>query len=189
MTWIKRHSSYTEEELILGCRKNDRDIQEALYLKYFDTMLRMCMRYTSREDAAVDIVNNGFLKVFKKIDSYESRGSLEGWIRRCVYHCLCDFFRKEKREIRFLEMKDHAHPSVSNSGLPSLYMEDLLEIIEDLPDISKRVFTLFAIEGYSHKEIGVKLEMSEGTSKWHVSNARKLLKEKVSKYKLRRQSL
>lgn len=155
-------------------------------MTHFDTMMRMCYRYTSEEEVAVDIVNNGFLKVFKKISSYEGRGSLEGWIRRCVYHCLCDYFRKENKEVRFLEMKDYEHPAVSNGGLSSLMMEDLMLFVDDLPGVTKEVFTLFILDGFSHKEIGEQLNMSEGTSKWHVSNARKTLKAKILKLNLRR---
>ena len=150
-------------------------------MEYYVTMIRMCNRYTSDQEVAVDIVNNGFLKVFKKIESHSGSGSFEGWIRRCIYHCLCDYFRKDNKRIKFLEMQDYEHPRTDNDGLPDLMYDDLMVMVDQLPEVSRKVFVLFCLEGYSHKEVAAMVDISVGTSKWHVSNARRLLKLRIDK--------
>lgn len=177
--------SYTEVELIEGCTRNQRVYQEALYRRYFDTMVGMCRRYTSDDEVALTICNDGFLKVFKNISSFGFKGSLEGWIRRIVYHTLADHFRKNSKYLQFMVFEDHDQ-SQGPEVVPGLYLEDLMRLIEQLPATSEKVFRLYAIEGYNHREIGERLGMSENTSKWHLSNARKklqhLLKEQSTRY-------
>jgi RNA polymerase sigma-70 factor (ECF subfamily) len=168
-------TTYSEEDILQGCVRNERRFQEILYRQHFDTMLRMVRRYTTDEEKAFEILNNGFLKVFKKIDTFRSEGSLEGWIRRIVYHSVSDFFRKESSYMKFIVLED-AERKEGEQALSGLYYDDLLEIIESLPERSKQVFTMYAIQGYAHKEIAEQLEISEGTSKWHLSNAREQLK-------------
>ena len=167
--------TYTEEQMVRGCAENNRVFQELLYRKYFDTMLRMVRKYTTDEERCLDILNNGFLKVFKKIDSFRFEGSLEGWIRRIIYHCISDHFRKESGYLKFIVLEE-AEKSGPEDALDGLYYDDLLEIINALPVRSKEVFNMYAIEGYTHKEIAERLAISEGTSKWHLSNAREQLK-------------
>jgi len=168
-------TTYSEQEIIRGCTRNDRRFQEILYRQHFDTMLRMVKRYTTDEEKAFEILNNGFLKVFKKIGTFRAEGSLEGWIRRIVYHSVSDFFRKESAYMRFIVLED-AEQKESEEALNGLYYDDLLQIVESLPERSKQVFTLYAIQGYAHREIADQLGISEGTSKWHLSNAREQLK-------------
>lgn len=168
--------TYTEQDLIQGCIANDRRCQEALYRKYFQTMMSMVRRYTQDEDKAIEILNNGFLKVFKKIDTFRSEGSFEGWIRRIVYHSISDFFKKESGYLKFIVLEE-AEQDEPQNALHGLYYDDLLQIIGALPERSRQVFNLYAVEGYSHKEIADQLEISEGTSKWHLSNARDQLKK------------
>ena len=173
-----RKKQHTDEQLIKGCLSNDRFYQERLYRKYAPTMLRMCYRHTKDQHEALEIVNNGFLKVFQKLDTYSKTGSFEGWIRKIVFRCLSDFFRSKNRAIRFLEL-DGRDSEKMTTVLDDLYLEDLLGVIELLPDLSRKVFSLYAIEGYSHKEIAEQLNMKEGTSKWYLSEARKQLKKLV----------
>lgn len=172
---------HTEKEIVAGCAANSRYYQEILYRKYFPVMLKMCMRYTEDRDVALEIINNGFLKVFQKIDTFTFSGSLEGWIRRVVFHCLSDYFRQNNsRKFDFLELDGRDAPTRS-SALSDLYLEDILNLVDRLPDVSQRVFRLYAIEGYTHAEIGELLNMSEGTSKWYLSIARKELKEMINR--------
>ncbi len=167
---------YTEQELVEGCADNDRRAQEALYRLFFPEMLHMCRRYTRDEDTAIEIVNNGFLRVFKKIHTFAFKGSLEGWIRRLVYHSMADYYRNNSRYLHFLvfEERDEAVPE---RGHESFYEEDILRAVYTLPPVSQEVFRLYAIEGYSHAEIAEHLSISEGTSKWHLSTARQKLRE------------
>ena len=168
--------TYSDEELVAGCIRNERRVQEAFYRRFFPEMLRMCMRYTRDEDTAIEIVNNGMLRVFKKLHTYSFKGSLEGWVRRLVYHSMADYFRDNARYLRFLvfEERDDIVPEYSHD---TFYEEDILKAVSTLPPMSQEVFRLYAIEGFSHAEIAANLNISEGTSKWHLSTARQKLRD------------
>lgn len=178
MTFFGKRN-YTEQELVDGCASNDRRTQEALYRRFFPEMLRMCRRYTRDENTAIEIVNNGFLRVFKKIHTFGFKGSLEGWIRRLVYHSMADYYRDNARYLHFLvfEERDEVVPE---RGHEVFYEEDILRAVHTLPPVSQEVFRLYAIEGYSHAEIAENLNISEGTSKWHLSTARQKLRDLLS---------
>lgn len=172
--------NYTEQELVEGCTANDRRAQEALYRCFFPEMLRMCLRYTRDEDTAIEIVNNGFLRVFKKIHTFAFKGSLEGWVRRLVYHSMADYYRDNARYLHFLVLEDRDE-AVPERGHEGFFEEDILRAVRTLPPTSQEVFRLYAIEGYSHAEIAQNLHMSEGTSKWHLSTARQKLRDLLNR--------
>lgn len=169
----------TDEELVRACARNDRRAQEALYRRFFPGMLQMCRRYTRDEQAALEVLNIGFLRVFQKIDRFAFKGSLEGWIRRIVYHAIADHFRNNARYLHFLVL-DEQDDSIAEQGHDRLFEEDILRLIHQLPPASQAVFRLYAIEGYSHAEIADTLGMSEGTSKWHLSTARQRLRAQLN---------
>ena len=169
---------YTEEELVEGCISNDRIWQERLYRRFFPTMMDMCLRRTNDREEAMTIVNNGFLRVFKKLHLFSFKGSLEGWIRRLVWHSLADHFRGQPKSVHYLVFEERDEID-NTSPAQKLYFDDLVKMISLLPDATAEVFRLYAIEGYSHKEIGLQLGISDGTSKWHLSSARKKLKELI----------
>ncbi len=171
--------NYTDAELVEGCVRNERRMQEAFYRRFFPEMLRMCLRYTRDEDTAIEIVNNGFLRVFKKLHTYAFKGSLEGWVRRLVYHSMADYFRDNARYLHFLVLEER-DDVVPETGHDVFYEEDILKAVNALPPVSQEVFRLYAIEGYSHAEIADSLNMSEGTSKWHLSTARQKLREMLA---------
>lgn len=161
--------------MIDGCIGNDRYCQELLYRRYFSGMMAMCMRYTHDQDKSIEIVNNGFLKVFKKIDTYSFKGSLEGWIRRVVYHSLSDYFREETKYVKLMVFEER-DMEVAEKVTEQIYLEDILGMVNQLPPATQAVFRLYAIEGYTHIEIAEQMKISVGTSKWHLSNAREKLK-------------
>lgn len=173
----------TYRKLIDGCKANDRKCQEELYRLFFDKMLRMCRRYTQDEDQQITIINDGFLKVFKKINQYNFEGSFEGWIRRLVFTSLSDYFRKENKYLKFMifEKEDRVVPALPDD---SLYFQDIIELVNLLPNKTREVFHKYAIEGYTHKDIGQELNISTGTSKWHLSEARKKLRQLLSERKI-----
>ncbi len=171
--------NYTDAELVEGCVRNERRMQEAFYRRFFPEMLGMCLRYTRDEDTAIEIVNNGFLRVFKKLHTYAFKGSLEGWVRRLVYHSMADYFRDNARYLHFLVLEER-DDVVPETGHDVFYEEDILKAVNALPPVSQEVFRLYAIEGYSHAEIADSLNMSEGTSKWHLSTARQKLREMLA---------
>lgn len=178
MATQKDHNN--ERELVEGCVNNDRRSQELLYRKFFPTMYRMCQRYANSEEEAVEILNSGFLRVFTKLHTFQFAGSLEGWIRRLVFHSMADYYRKSDKKVRFLPVEDWDAPT-STSALHQLYFEDMVGLIDKLPKATREVFWLYAVEGYTHVEIGKQLGISDGTSKWHLSNARKKLKVLMNK--------
>ena len=171
-----KRKTYNEKEIVVGCCRNDRRSQEALYRKHYPAMMAMIRRYTQDEDRGLEILNNGMLRVFKKIEKYEGKGSLEGWIRKIVFHSISDYFKKESRYLKFIVL-DEAEKETQHTAIDGLYYDDLLTLVEDLPEKSRAVFKLYAIEGYSHKEIAEMLKISTGTSKWHLSTARSRLKD------------
>lgn len=165
-----------EQNLILGCKNNDRKSQETLYKKYFQKMYLMCLRYTKDEDKICQIINDAFLSVFKNIDKFENRGVFEGWIRRITFNTLADFFRRENKQIKFLLIEEsNVTLNYGQEFSSSDDYDDILSKINTLTGSFKEVFIKYAIEGYNHKEIGKELSISEGTSKWYLSEARKKL--------------
>lgn len=173
----------TYKRLIEGCKANDRKSQEELYRTFFNKMLAMCRRYTQDEDQLISIINDGFIKVFLKIDTYKGSGSFEGWVRRLVFTSLSDFFRKENKYLKFM-IFDTPDSVLKSDSEESLYYQDIISLIERLPEKTKEVFHKYAIEGYTHKDIGEELNISEGTSKWHLSEARKKLQKLLKERKI-----
>jgi len=167
------------KQVISGCCENQRQSQEQLYRHFFPIMERMVRRYTQDEDQLTDILNNGFLRVFKKIDTYTYAGSFEGWVRKIMFRSVSNYFRGKKTDIKFLLFEKDLE--VKEKAYHNLYFEDLMKFVHELPDKHQQVFHLYAIEGFIHREIGEQLEISENTSKWYLSEARKLLQEKIEK--------
>ncbi len=172
----------TEKDLIAGCKSNDRKAQEALYRRYFPVVKLLCLRYTQEEDRLISIINDGFMKVFKGINKYKSKGSFEGWIRRTAFNALSDYFRKENKYLKNTSF-EVPEQRQQEEALADLFYADLLVMVDDLPETTAKVFTKYAIEGYTHKEIGKSLGFSDGTSKWHLFEARKKLKAQLKNTK------
>lgn len=175
---------YTEQDIIEGCRRNNRSLQEHLYKKYYSLFLKLCARYAKDMYDAEQLMQDSFLKIFNHMGDYSGKGSFEGWMRRIVVNTCLDYLKskylKNAMQLHFPnEMAESATFSTNNNALDKIAMKDLLGIIQTLPPMSRTVFNLFVFEGYSHKEIGKILEMSEGTSQWHVNNARKNLQQKI----------
>ena len=130
----------------------------------------------------MEILNNGFLRVFKKIGTFEFKGSLEGWIRQIIRHAISDYFKSNQQYLENVLLNEpetaQAHQKDQNTegAFENLYFEDLLKIVDLLPPATREVFRLFAIEGYNHAEISEQLGISVGTSKWHLSTAREKLR-------------
>lgn len=158
--------------------KGGRRAQEAFYRRYAPVALQVCRRYTSDRAEAREFLNTGMLKVFDKLDQFRGEGSLEGWIKRLVFHATIDQLRKKKKRPT-LEITNWDQPTDA-PVTQSLYADDLCKMIDLLPEQSKEVFWLFAVEGFSHKEIAQRLQFSEGNSRWHLNKARQLLKEKLA---------
>lgn len=164
-----------------GCAKNNRKSQEVLYRHFFPIMEKMVMRYTRDEDQVIDILNNGFLRVFQKIESFKSEGSFEGWIRKIVYHSISDYFKTRRKDLKFLIYEQEFKTEPSEAEGHKLYFQDLMQLVNKLPEMPMQVFHLYAIEGYNHKEISEKLKIKHSTCRWYLAEARRLLQEEYAK--------
>jgi RNA polymerase sigma factor (sigma-70 family) len=167
----------TDQELVTGCREGKPLAQKALYQRYFGKMLGIAMRYTKHQEEAIEILNNAFLKVFTSLHKYEDQNNLAGWIAKIVFNTAIDFVRQH---VKYKQVMDFevAHDSPTfNDGLSQLQATDLYKLVQQLPTASRTVFCLYVIDGYKHKEIGTMLNITEGTSKWHLAYARQELQK------------
>lgn len=173
---------YSEEEILKGCKRNKRRCQEILYRKYAKKMYGICLSYAGERDLAQDMLQDSFIKIFEKIREFELQGSLEGWIRRIVTNTAIDHLRKIKRIQNFLSEKVEVKTETSfHDGLEKLKTEDILKQVSRLPEGARAIFNLYALEGYTHKEIAEKLNITEGTSKSQFNRARKMLMSWLNK--------
>jgi RNA polymerase sigma factor (sigma-70 family) len=162
--------------LLAGCKAGDRQAQEELYRSFYRVMMNLCLRYTKNDMDAMEALNTGFYKVFKNIQRYDrAQASLYTWIRAIVINSCVDFLRSKEKLIQPLELTEPIDAVIEPEIISKLSAGRLLEIIRQLPAATQTVFNLFVVEGYSHKEISALLNISEGTSKWHLSDARKKL--------------
>ena len=171
----------SDEELIQGCIKGKDAFQYELYKRYSPKMFGVCLRYCASREEAEDVLQDGFIKVFKKIDSFRFTGSFEGWIRRIMVHTAIrnKYITLRAHEVNTLEGVEH--PALDEKVTSKLMMMDLMKLVNELPQGYKIVFNLFAVEGYSHKEIAEMLEIQEATSRSQYLRARQFLREKLDK--------
>jgi len=173
---------YTTEELITRCKAGERKAQELLYKQYAAKMLGVCNRYATDRMEAEDMLQNGFIKVFQKLADYRGEGSFEGWVRRIMVHSSIEYYRKHHRMMQLVDLEESGTEiSVNPLASAKLEAKDLLLLIQQLAPGYRIVFNLYAIEGYSHKEIGEMIGITEGASKSQLSRARSILKEQVAK--------
>jgi RNA polymerase sigma factor (sigma-70 family) len=170
-------SKKQSEQLIEGCINNERTAQEALYKLFYGDMLRVCYSYIPDKGLAKEAFNSGFLKVFQSIKNFDStKGQLGGWIRKIMIYTAIDLCRKE---LKFVSIEDQNldEQPIAPSALDKLYFEDILHKIRLLPYATQTVFNLSVMDGFSHKEISEQLNISEGTSRWHLAEAKRKLRE------------
>lgn len=166
----------TDEELLKGCLEKDRKYQEQLYRKYSRKMYSICQAYARDKDMAQDILQDSFVKVFLKIGTFEKGNSLEGWIRRVVTNTAIDYFRQSRKLNNFIELEEAHSQRLSDDSInKAINVEEILYFLRKLPEGARIIFNLYAIEGYTHKEIADRLSISEGTSKSQYSRAKSIL--------------
>ena len=173
-----------DKKIIEACKKNDRRAQEKLYEWCYVKLMPMCARYHKNDEDARHILNIGFVKICKSLDKV-GEAPFEAWVKRIIKNTIIDEFRKTKNYTQLVDIKETDREleiksiKVENSIWSKLETDLIMGMLKRLPDVSRKVFNLFVIDGYSHKEIGDMLSFSDNTSKWHLSNARKQLKEMV----------
>ncbi len=176
-----------DSQLLKDAAKGDRRAQFQLYKRCSSVLMSVCVRYRRSEDEAVGMMNAGFLKILQNLEKYGGETPFEAWIRRIMINTLIDDFRKNRKVSELIENHDftdtHDHDTLVDFNTADLRFDaaQLEAMIRKLPPVSMKVFNLFAIDGYSHQEIGAMLRISEGTSKWHVSFARQRLREMLTK--------
>jgi RNA polymerase sigma factor (sigma-70 family) len=169
-------STLSEQNLIKGCILNDRRIQELLYKQYCSSLMALCRSYAKNDEDAVEVLQDGFLKVFQQIDSYDAgKSSLYTWMRTIMIRTAIDFLRRQNRKTISVEWKEEHEPTIDSEVLQRMTAQHIQYLLQILPATTRTVFNLYVTEGYSHKEIGELLNISEGTSRWHLSEARKHL--------------
>jgi len=166
------------QKLIQGCLHNERKAQEELYKLFHSEMLRVCYTYLPDRELAKEAFNAGFLKVFQSIANFDlQKGELGGWIRKIMIHTAIDLARSELRFSTITSPVDEQDEEfIPAIVLAKLYFEDILVQVRQLPYATQTVFNLFVLDGFSHKEIGEQLNISEGTSRWHLAEAKKKLR-------------
>ena len=169
-----------DEGFIEKCLRNDPRAQEALYKAFAPKMFGVCLRYTRNQMEAEDILQEGFIKVFRYLKDYRNDGALGGWICRPMANTAINFFRKSAKYQNDLPIEE-AEPinHDEENAIDKLSAAELLEFIRELPDGYRMVFNLNIIEGYTHREIGEMLNISENTSKSQLSRARGVLQAKL----------
>jgi len=178
----------TEEAIIKGCISNESTAQRELYNKYSPKMLAVCYRFAHNREDAEDMLQEGFIKVFLQIHTFENRGAFEGWIRRIVVHTCINILKKNKK---FNESVDIIHATslqVREESVPSIVQaKQVVECIRVLPIGYRTVLNLYAIEGYSHREIGAMLDIEESTSRSQYTRAKQMLEDILIRKKILQQ--
>lgn len=172
------------KNIIKGCLNGDRRDQELLYRRHAAKLYAVCLQYSGNDEEARDILQEGFIKIFENLVHYKHEGSFEGWMRRIVVNTALEKYRNRHNLYRVDDIdtipEQDAEPD--NMDYSGLGVSDLLDIIRELPPKYRMIFNLYAIEGYSHKEISKMVNISEGTSKSNLSRARVILQRRVGSY-------
>lgn len=171
-----------ESDLINGCIEGNRRMQEELYRRFSPRMYAVCLRYAGNTEEAEDILQEGFIKIFKKLDSFRNEGSFEGWIRRIFVNTAIEHFRRKRYLQPVTEKEENTLEGNYLSVLDNLAERDIMELVQQLSPGYRTVFNMYVVEGYTHKEIGDMLGISEGTSKSQLSRAKVILQDMVRKF-------
>jgi RNA polymerase sigma factor (sigma-70 family) len=162
--------------LILGCKRNDRDSQRLLYQHYYSYALSICVRYSRSIPEAKEVVNDGFMKVFAKIDQYNQDSPFKGWLRKIMINASIDQYRKELKHQQHDNLASVFSSVIQPQAITDLSFEELIGLVQKLSPAYRAVFNLYVIDGYTHEEIGKILNISSGTSKSNLLKARENLK-------------
>jgi RNA polymerase sigma factor (sigma-70 family) len=182
---LSEKSNYTisESDLIKGCIAGDRRMQEELYSRFSPKMYAVCLRYANNADDAQDLLQEGFIKVYRNLHRFRAEGSFEGWIRRVFVNTSIEHFRKKSTKLSMVtDREENTIEDADITAIHKLAEKDIINIIQELSPGYRTVFNLYVVEGYSHKEIGELLGISEGTSKSQLARAKGVLQKKITQY-------
>ena len=171
-----------EKQLIEGCVNSDRRAQKALYDKYSRRMMAVCLRYIKDMEDARDLLQEGFIKLFTNIHKFSGEGSFDGWVRKIFVNCALERLRQNDVLKCADDINDIDYAEIPNDEATSdISSDEIMMYVRSLPDGFRTVFNMFAIEGYSHKEIGIELNITESTSRSQYMRARKMLQKMIIK--------
>jgi len=165
------------KKIVKGCLKNKKADQYQLYSHFSQKMYGVCLRYARSYDEAQDILQEGFIKVFEKLDTFKWKGSLEGWIKRIMIYTAIEKYRERIYHLSVDDLNENGGYAEDNSGPENLSLAELLNLIQQLPDQYRLVFNLSVLEGMSHKEVGELIGISESTSRSNLARARVILQK------------
>jgi RNA polymerase sigma factor (sigma-70 family) len=174
---LQQPLTMTDEQIASGCKASDAIAQKALYDKFSRKMFGVCLRYAKGREEAEDFLQEGMITVFQRISSFNQDGSLEGWVRRVLVNTCLEHLRKQK--LQWVNIDEVEEGAEDGFTMEKINIKDLLEVINALPTGFKAVFNLYAIEGFTHKEIAEMLSISEGTSKSQYARAKAVLIKKI----------
>lgn len=164
--------------MVQGCKRQEMQGQQQLYRHFYPEMIKICFRYGGDADSAGSIYNNAMLRVFQNIHTYSEEGKLGGWIKVIVVNCCIDFCKKKNIFKNATPYKAEEEIVIEPDVFDKVSYKEVVQVINQLPGATATVFKLFVYDGFTHKQVAELLSISEGTSKWHVSEAKKLLKKK-----------
>lgn len=166
----------SEQELISGCKKGKPRYQEALYKHFYAFAMSVCLRYTQQREDALEILNDSFMKVFKNIGQFDTNRPFKTWFRRILINTALDHYRSNRKYKLYIETSDETQETpVDPDFFVQLDAEEILSLFREIPDIQRIIFNLYEVEGYSHDEIAGLLDIAPGTSRSHLSRAKKKL--------------
>ncbi|MEZ4777471.1 MAG: sigma-70 family RNA polymerase sigma factor [Bacteroidia bacterium] len=183
-----RFKDYHEDEIIDGCLNGGRKYQKLLYEQFYGSMMVVCMRYTNDREEARDVLHEAFMKVFKNLKKFNRGTNLGAWIRRIMINTAIDHYRKTAKRPNLVEINQAVHEADSQDVVGDLSAEEILGMVQKLSPAYRTVFNLYVVEGYSHKEVGDLLGISEGTSKSNLAKARAKLQQMVLKSRIVRRA-
>jgi RNA polymerase sigma factor (sigma-70 family) len=184
VSYEKTESMLGEKELVRGCAKGERAAQQALYDLYCRKLMAVCLRYAKNVPEAEDILQEGFVRIFKGLKSFRHESKLGTWMTRIIINTALNQQRKNLYLLPMIDVEEAGLYEDEKISLADFHLSELIAVIQGLPDGCRIVFNLFAIEGYGHKEIGEMLRISESTSKTQYYRAKNLLRAKLEKVKV-----
>lgn len=173
-------------EVIKGCKKGNRDSQKLLYQHFYSYAMSICRRYTLEQEMALEICNDGFMKIFRKISYCNDENTFKAWLRKIMINTAIDYFRKHKEvhktyQIDHLQHLPQVNITTKEDVLSKIANDEIVKLIQCLSPMYRTVFNLYVIDGYSHEEISNKLSISIGASKSNLSRARDNLRKMLQK--------
>lgn len=168
-----------QNDLISRLLKKEKEAQKELYTTYFSHFVKIPMRYLKSKNETYSVLNDAFIKIFNSIQNYNSKGSFEGWMSRIIYYTTIDHIRKSVKYDRIEGYENTKELYINNHAIENLSFQEVLDHIRNLDERERVVFSMYAIDGYKHKEIAKELNISVGTSKWYLNQARTKLQQSL----------